>query len=252
MNGNLLTKVAVGGAVALGIGLGTAQMAGATELPISWHQECVPGKDYIKAFGFIVSNPWDVPIKVTVQTSAGSIEHTVEPDGSWAYQRTASTKFGNGGESMSVSADHGIAGQTKATMMWTKGECGPELPTTTTPVDQTCPEGERWSNVPPVGCIPNEPTTVVPPEEIIPVVSSTTTVPVIPLCDPGWHLIHFEDGSYKCDDGTYYGPPKSTPTTKPIYLPTTGSETNLLVGAGIGAATIGTLLALVARRRSAA
>ena len=234
MNRKLLTKLAVGTGVGVGSLIGMANLAGATEVHTKWAELGCIG-EYVKGLEVELTNPWDVPIVVTIVNPASPFTKMLEPHQEWKFKQTTRTSYGDGKLTLIVTSDHGVSGDPSHTMTWFKDECGP-TPTTTVPPTTEAP---TTSSV----AITNPVTTPVPP----------TTVDV---CGD------FGDKE-QCAElvRIKFGPPATpapaapvTTVQKQFALPVTGSPTRPLVTAGVALTFVG-LVALIgarARRNEAA
>lgn len=132
-----------------------------------------------------------------------------------------------------------------------EGECPAPTPTTV-PVTTTspCPDGTIHDVAigSPDVCRGGGTTIPVPPPTEV-----ATTAPA-PECPPGETLLTFEDGSTKCDDGSYYAvsnaPAPIAPSgpAGPARLPATGSSSTVVIVASLGALLVGGVLLFAGRR----
>lgn len=194
--------------------------------------------------------------------SATQIDLPASGQGSYSLHAGGSKVGAGDVDTVQVTWDDGFSKQHPVAINWGSAPCEGVPPTTTVPETTTtngCPPGQHYSSEVPAGCYPDftPPSTEVPVTAPEPSVDATT----VPGCPPGETLLTFEDGSTKCDDGTYGGPPappasdgtgvaivRPVATTRPQPLPATGSSSTTVIVAGLGALLVGAVLLVSGRR----
>lgn len=255
-----LTRLAVAGTIA---GAGLVTLAGVADAH-DFKPSVTKGTCSIinglptKTITVTVANQFDMhAVFTSAYLSASQIDLPANGSNHYAIHAGGSRVGPDGSDTVEVTWDDGYRLQHRVALDWGSAPCA-GVPATTTTVPPTtiggCPPGQYYSPIPPVGCyevattLPTEPAVTAPPEETTAATEAPTTVPG---CPPGQTLLTFEDGSTKCDDGSYYAvvKPANPAPQVPTKLPATGSSDVVpLVAIGAGIVAAGALLLTVRRR----